>query len=170
MQYFRDFSGHKRPTQTHRPTLALHVLVFVSYCQNAEIFVYLWSVNYHPLIIYRNLYQFNLLIERTKRSPLHCTFSQVEQIKKDAKGRKGRNYFSSSLMLNESWNEYKRENQPMGWLLLTKVFGGRNLTWKQLLFPRWWLRTIAFLVSLLTVSVCVGSSNQDRRGRRSLTC
>lgn len=121
-----------------RQFLALHVLAFVTYCQNPEIFIYLCSVNYHALIIYKNLYQFNLLIQRTKRSSLWCAFIQVEQKKKkkDAKGRIEKNYFSSSQMLSENWKEYKkRENQAMGWLLLRKVFGGRNLTWKQLLFP-----------------------------------
>lgn len=87
---------------THKQFFALHALAFVSYCQNPEIFIRLCSVNYHPLIIYGSLYQFNLLIERTKRSYLCCAFSQVEQIKKGAKGRIERNYFSSGQMLNES--------------------------------------------------------------------
>lgn len=126
----------------HRQFLALHVLAFVSYCQNPEIFIHLCSVNYHPLIIYRNLYQFSLLIERTKRSSLCCVFSRVEQMKKGAKGRMERNYFSSSEMLNESWKEYKKsKNQATGesghgLTSSDKVFDGRNLTWKQLLFPR----------------------------------
>lgn len=96
----------------HKQFFALYVLAFVSYCQNPEIFICLCSVNCHPLIIYRNLYQFNLLIERTKRFYLCCAFSQVKQIRKSAKGRIEMNYFSSSQMLNERWKEYKkRENQ-----------------------------------------------------------
>lgn len=86
-----------------RQSFTVNALVFVSYCQNPEIFICLCSVNYHPLIIYSNLYQFYLLIEMRKRFLLCCAFSQVEQ------GRiKRGNYFWSSQRLNETWKECKK--------------------------------------------------------------
>lgn len=76
---------------------------------------------------------------------------------------------SDQVRMKPERSTRKETNRPKSWLLPTEESGGRGLAWKHLWLTVWWIRTVALLISLSTISMRAGSSNQDERGRRSLT-